>query len=35
MQESAGLAQIIPELAIILGWGVVTFFLGLKLFRWE
>ena len=35
MQEGAELTQLIPELAIIIGWGVVTFLLGLRLFRWE
>ncbi len=35
MQEGAGLTQIVPELSIIITWGVVTFLLALKLFRWE
>ncbi len=35
MQEGAGLLLILPELAIICIWGVVTFVVALKLFRWE
>lgn len=35
MQEGAGLTQIVPELGLILGWGLVTFVLALRYFRWE
>ena len=35
MQEGAALHQILPELAIILIWGAVTFFLAIRIFRWE
>jgi len=35
MQEGAGILQILPELAIILTWGAVTFFVAIRVFRWE
>ena len=35
MLEGAGLAALGQEIAIILVWGVVTFSLALKLFRWN
>jgi ABC-2 type transport system permease protein len=35
MLEGAGLSQVSGSLAIIIGWGVVTFLLALKLFRWQ
>ena len=35
MLEGAGLGPLLPELAILAAWGVVTFFLALKLFRWQ
>ena len=35
MLEGAGVAALSQELALILGWTVVTFFLGLRLFRWN
>ena len=35
MLEGASLAAVAPQLAIILAWGVVTFFAALKLFRWR
>jgi ABC-type multidrug transport system permease subunit len=35
MLEGAGLQPLVPELAILAAWGVVTFLLALKLFRWQ
>ena len=35
MLEGAPLAVIAPELALLVVWGVATFALALKLFRWE
>jgi ABC-type multidrug transport system permease subunit len=35
MLEGVGLAPILPELAILAAWGVVTFLLALKFFRWQ
>jgi ABC-2 type transport system permease protein len=35
MLRGAGFAEVGPEMAILLGWGVVCFFLALKLFRWR
>jgi hypothetical protein len=35
MLEGAGLPPLVPELAILAAWGVVTFLLALKLFRWQ
>ncbi len=35
MLEGAGLSQIADSLAIILCWGIATFLLALKLFRWQ
>ena len=35
MQEGASLAEVMPELGIIVGWAVVTFALAMKLFRWK
>lgn len=35
MQEGAGVVAIVPEITIIAVWGLVSFLLGLKLFRWE
>jgi ABC-2 type transport system permease protein len=33
--DGAGLAQIWPELAVLTGWGLFTFALGVRLFRWR
>lgn len=33
--EGASLLALGPELAILTAWGVVVYFLGIKLFRWE
>ena len=35
MLEGASFAALTPQMAIILGWGIVTFFAALKLFRWR
>ncbi len=35
MQEGAGVLQIIPELSIITIWGVLTFLIAIRIFRWE
>lgn len=35
MLEGASLAAVTPQLLIILGWGLATFFAALKLFRWR
>ncbi|MFL5551928.1 MAG: ABC transporter permease [Gemmatimonadaceae bacterium] len=35
MLEGATFASVTPEMAVILVWGVVTFFAALKLFRWR
>ena len=35
MLEGASFAAVTPQLLIILGWGLVTFFAALKLFRWR
>lgn len=33
--ESASLLSLGPELAVIAGWAIVTYAIGIKLFRWE
>jgi ABC-type multidrug transport system permease subunit len=35
MLEGAGLAALMPELALLGAWGAVSFVLALKLFRWQ
>ena len=35
MLEGAGLGPLLPELAILAVWGVTTFVLALRLFRWQ
>jgi ABC-2 type transport system permease protein len=35
MQEGAGVSQILPELALISGWGALTFIVAIRVFRWE
>ena len=35
MLEGATFAAVTPQMVIILGWGIVTFFAALKLFRWR
>jgi len=33
--DGAGVAAIAPQLAILAGWGTVTFVIGVRLFRWK
>jgi ABC-type multidrug transport system permease subunit len=35
MLEGAGLAALAPEIALLAGWGVVSFAIALKIFRWQ
>lgn len=35
LTENAQLAELAPELSIIVGWGIVVYFGAIKLFRWE
>jgi ABC-2 type transport system permease protein len=35
MLEGAGLAALSPEIAILAAWGVVSFVIALKIFRWQ
>lgn len=35
MNEGHGLAQIAPELGILAAWGIVSFAVALKIFRWK
>jgi ABC-type multidrug transport system permease subunit len=35
INDAAGLQQIAPQLGILAIWGVVTFLIGLKVFRWQ
>jgi ABC-2 type transport system permease protein len=35
MLEGAGLPRLVPELAVIAAWLVVSFLLALRLFRWR
>jgi len=35
MLEGVGLAPLLPELAILAVWGIATFVLALKVFRWQ
>jgi ABC-type multidrug transport system permease subunit len=35
VNEGAGLAAVLPQLGIVAAWGVVTFFVALKIFRWK
>src|SRR6185295_12195428 len=35
INEGHGLAQIAPQLGIVAGWGVVSFVVALKIFRWK
>ena len=35
MLEGTSLAGVTPQLAVIIVWGIVTFFAALKLFRWR
>jgi ABC-2 type transport system permease protein len=35
INDAAGLTQIAGKLALLAAWGLVTFFIGLKVFRWQ
>jgi ABC-2 type transport system permease protein len=35
MTEGLSVAKVAPQLAIMLAWGIVTFLVGLKIFRWQ
>lgn len=35
MNDGAGMAQTAPYLLALAGWGIVTFAVGLKIFRWQ
>jgi ABC-2 type transport system permease protein len=35
MLRGAGVADVLPELAVILAWLVVSFLLAVRLFRWR
>ena len=35
MNEGRGLADVLPQLAIVAGWGVASFLVALKIFRWK
>ena len=35
MNEGAGIASQLPELAVLVAWGVIPFAIALKLFRWR
>jgi hypothetical protein len=35
MLEGSGLAQLLPELALLAAWGIVSFVVALKFFRWQ
>jgi ABC-type multidrug transport system permease subunit len=35
MTEGRGLAGILPQLAIVAAWGIVSFVVALKIFRWR
>lgn len=35
MNDGAALAQVLPHLGGLLIWGVITFLIGLKVFRWQ
>jgi len=35
INDAAGLAQIAPKLALLAAWGLITFMIGLKVFRWQ
>jgi ABC-2 type transport system permease protein len=35
MTEGLSAAKVAPQLSIMLAWGIVSFFVGLKIFRWQ
>jgi ABC-2 type transport system permease protein len=35
MNDAAPLTKVMPQLALLAVWGIVTFAVGLKIFRWQ
>jgi len=35
MLEGTGLTALLPELAVLAVWGIVSFVIALKIFRWQ
>jgi len=35
MNDAAPLTKVLPHLAVLAAWGIVTFAIGLKIFRWQ
>jgi hypothetical protein len=35
MNDGAGMAQIAPQLMNLAAWAIVTYLIGLKIFRWN
>jgi hypothetical protein len=35
MLEGAGIATVLPELALMAVWGVVSFVIAVRVFRWQ
>jgi ABC-type multidrug transport system permease subunit len=35
MNDAAGIAAVTPHLAALAAWGIITFAIGLKIFRWQ
>jgi ABC-type multidrug transport system permease subunit len=35
MNDGFNVAQIAPQLAVLAAWGVVSYLVGLKIFRWQ
>jgi ABC-type multidrug transport system permease subunit len=35
MLDGAGFGAVLPELALLAAWGIVSFVLAVRLFRWQ
>ena len=35
MLEGAGLTSMMPQLALLAAWGIISFVVALKIFRWQ
>ncbi len=35
MNDAAAFTAVLPQIAILLAWGLVSFFIGLRIFRWQ
>ena len=35
MNEGASLASVMPQIGVLVAWGLVSFFVALWIFRWE